>query len=281
MRLTRFFRLKESVRQLQAREGIDGLAFRLKEEPFRIDPAELVFGQTGIFNLTASGSVTRVVLYDSEQRVDSENMDPLLRANVVSGGFDNDSLIERLPRFHLLLCDELLQLQDTQWRMTQAWQISHRANSRFIFSYTTNSGVLCDMDTQRLLPCAGCITAMNELGYMKNSINDSGHLLALLNSQDFYTRQQTPRPTSCTSVPKSLWADWALLSNRYQSMHDRCANSATAGDTGRCDNTSITAHYSQSDINRGNFHYLTGLCHTCHTKTPGHEYLRDNRNSKA
>ena len=103
MRLTRFFQLKESVRQLQAHEGIDGLAFRLREEPFRVDPAELIFGETGIFNLSSTGALTRVTLYDAEQRIDSDRMDPILRSNVVSGGFDNLSLIEQLPRYHLSL----------------------------------------------------------------------------------------------------------------------------------------------------------------------------------
>ncbi len=272
MRLTRFYRLKESVRQLQAREGINGLAFRLKEEPFRIDPAELIFGETGIFNLTVSGALTRVTLYDAEQRVDSDQLDPLLRSNVVSGGFDNLSLIEQLPRFHFLFCEHLQQQHRNEWREPHAWQISHRDKSRFIFSYTTQSGVLCDMDTQRLLPCAHCTKAMNELGYMKAEITDSGHLLSLLDSSEFYTRQKAIRPSSCPSVPKCFWVDWRHLATRCRSISKRCANSHSG--TADCDSTGQSTHYSHCDITHKNFHYLTNLCHPCHQQKPGHEHLR-------
>ena len=272
MRLTRFFRLKESIRQLQAREGINGVAFRLMEEPFRIDPAELIFGTTGIFSLTSSGALTRVTLYDAEQRVDSNQMDPLMRSNVVSGGFDNLSLIEQLPRYHFLFCTHLQEQQQNEWRAPHAWQISHRHNSRFIFSYTTESGVLCDMDTQRLLPCTECTKAMNELGYMKAEITNSGHLLSLLDSNEFYTRQKAIRPSSCTSVPKCLWVDWPHLTEQYKSVSKICANSLR--DAVDCDSTTVGTHYSHSDINHKNFHYLTSLCHRCHLQKPGHEYLR-------
>ena len=272
MRLTRFFRLKESIRQLQAREGINGVAFRLKEEPFRIDPAELVFGYSGIFYLTSTGAITRVVLYDAEQRVDSERMDPLIRSNVVSGGFDNLSLIEKLPRFHFLNCRQLQQAQQSEWRTPPAWQISHRNNSRFIFSYTTNSGVLCDMDTQRLLPCPDCIESMHELGYTKAEISNSGHILSLLDSNEFYTRIQTIRPATCTSVPKMFWLDWAEIAQRHQSGASGCTNGCDITD----DHNPLGAHYSHSDINHSSFHYLSSLCHTCHKKKPGHDGLRSN-----
>jgi len=272
VRLTRFFRLKESVRQLHAREGISGLAFRLKEEPFRIDPAELIFGKTGIFNLTTSGALTRVILYDAEQRVDSDQMDPLIRNNVVSGGFDNLSLIEQLPRYHFLFCEHLQKQHQSEWREQNAWQISHRHSSRFIFSYTTNSGVLCDMDTQRLLPCPACIKAMHELGYLKADITDSGHLLSLLDSGEFYTRQRAIRPSSCPSVPKCLWVDWPDLTRQLHSRSARCTNTLRVSTD--CDTTTISAHYSHCDINHKNFHYLSSLCHACHLQKPGHEHLR-------
>jgi len=272
VRLTRFFRLKESVRQLQAREGINGVAFRLKEEPFRVDPTQLIFGETGIFSLTSSGAVTRVTLYIAEQRVDSDRMDPLIRSNVVSGGFDNLSLIEQLPRFHFLFCRNLQEQQRCEWRESQAWQISHRHNSRFIFSYTTHSGVLCDMDTQRLLPCEECKKAMNELGYMKADITESGHLLSLLDNNEFYTRQKAIRPSLCTSVPKTLWLDWPKLTEQYQSVSNVCANSFR--DEIDCDTATTGTHYSHSDIHHKNFHYLTNLCHSCHKQKPGHEYLQ-------
>lgn len=270
MRLTRFFRLKESIRQLQAREGISGLAFRLNEEPFRVDPAELIFGQTGIFSMSGSGAVTRVVLYDAEQRVDSDQMDPLMRSSVVSGGFDNLSLIEQLPRFHFLFCEHLQQHHASEWRQNRAWQISHRSNSRFIFSYTTQTGVLCDMDTQRLLPCPECIRAMNELGYMKKGITDSGHLLSLLDNHEFYTRKKSIRPNTCTTVPGCLWVDWAQLAEHSSRLLPVCANANNSHD---CD--TIGTHYSHSDINHRNFHYLTSLCHNCHTAKPGHENIRN------
>jgi len=277
VRLTRFFQLKESVRQLQAREGINGLAFRLKEEPFRVDPAELIFGETGLFYLAVSGALTRVTLYDAEQRVDSDQMDPLMRTNVVGGGFDNLSLIEQLPRFHFLNCEQLQNEQQSEWRESRAWQISHRENSRFIFSYTTKSGVLCDMDSQRLLPCPHCVTAMNELGYMpgivKNADNtDSGHFLSLLDSSEFYTRQKAIRPSSCPSVPKCFWTDWPELTRRYLAISTPCAN--TGRDAPECDSAGASTHYSHCDINHKKFHYLTNLCQPCHQQKPGHEHLR-------
>ena len=272
MRLTRFFRLKESIRQLQAREGINGLAFRLKEEPFRIDPAELILGQTGLFNLSVSGALTRVVLYDAEQRVDSDQMDPLMRSNVVSGGFDNLSLIEQLPRFHFLYCEQLQQQHQSEWREQRAWQISHRQNSRFIFSYTTQTGVLCDMDTQRLLPCPDCISAIHELGYVKKGITDSGHLLSLLDTHEFYTRKKSMRPTTCSSVPGSLWTDWSQLAEHARQFSKTCAGANA--DNPNCELTATGTHYSHCDINHTNFHYLTSLCHTCHVGKPGHGNIR-------
>ena len=199
-------------------------------------------------------------------------MDPLIRSNVVSGGFDNLSLIKQLPRYHFLNCEYLQEQQHREWREPHAWQISHRHKSRFIFSYTTQSGVLCDMDTQRLLPCPDCVKAMNELGYMKAEITDSGHLLSLLDSNDFYTRQKAIRPSSCASVPKCLWVDWPHLSERYQSVSKICANSGR--EEAGCETTAVSTHYSHSDINHNNFHYLSNLCYSCHLKKPGHEYLR-------
>lgn len=278
MRLTRFFQLKESVRQLQAHEGIDGLAFRLREEPFRVDPAELIFGETGIFNLSSTGALTRVTLYDAEQRIDSDRMDPILRSNVVSGGFDNLSLIEQLPRYHFLNCEKLQQQQDSEWREAHAWQISHRDNSRFIFSYTTTSGVLCDMDTQRLLPCPYCTDAMHELGYMKAEITNSGHLLALLDSGEFYTRRKSIRPSSCPSIPKCFWVDWPLLTKRHQSVSKRCANSCR--ESVNCDESGACTHYSHCDTNHKNFHYLTNLCGPCHQQKAGHQQLRQTNQSQ-
>lgn len=259
------------MRQLQAREGINGLAFRLKEEPCPVDPVELIFGETGIFYLTLSGALTRVILYDAEQRVDSDRMDPLIRSNVVSGGFDNTSLIEQLPRFHFLFCKQLQKQQQAEWRGAAAWQISHRPNSRFIFSYTTKSGVLCDMDTQRLQPCPECLENMHELGYMRDSITNSGHLLALLDSGEFYTRLKGIRPSACPSVPKSLWADWPRLTASRQCRSSQCVNSNR--NTVKCDDKAINTHYSHCDIKHNNFHYLSNLCHTCHAQKPGHEHL--------
>ncbi len=271
MKLTRFFQLKETIRQLDANEGIDGLAFRLKQEPFRIDPAELVFGRAGIYLITTDGAVCKVMLYDAEQSIDTEDMDPLLRQDALSGGFDSDKLVEKLPRYHFLNCQTVQSHSQQRWQDDTAWQISQSPSARFSFRYVTRTGILCDMNTQRLLPCEYCVSEMAELGVIKNA--QSGALLPPLSDDSFYTRQRSATPPDCTAIPKNLWTDWSVISNHYRKLTGSvcqgksCAVTRTApSELPRC----LETHYTSRDQSQRHFHFIESLCSLCHSQREGH-----------
>lgn len=274
MRLTRFYQLKESIRQLDNDEGIEGLAFRLQEEPFRVDPAELVIGQNGIYLVTINGAVSRVLLYDAEQLVDAQGNDKLLRNNLLNGGFDSEELLTSLPRYHFLNCKTIQQQSQNNWQENQAWQVSQRTSRRFIFRYVTESGILCDMDTQRLLACKHCTEELQEIGPAHKATAPE---LTQLAANSFHIRQQHKKPSGCSTIPKNLWADWEVISKHYSRITNNICkqNACNRAEAGKSEQTDYPqTHYVSEDKHHRQFNYINRLCESCHSQHPCYERVQ-------
>lgn len=276
MKLTNFPKLRHAVNKMDAFEGVSLLAHALEVSEEYVDPDSLIFGSNGIYYLRPDGAITRVLFYRADKDVESEAFEDFLGTQFHHGGFDLDSVVQSLDRYHMVECPALVESALHDW--PGEYCVTQRADGRFKYTYTRGSETLLDVEGQRLEPCPHCLERIN-----KRRRKGEGYSADTFKPADFFSRSFAKTTTGivvqdigCRQVPDLLRPDWQRIEHAYMELCEyqcqgrECPHSDLSAEEKR---PFMQAHYVQSDAQYSQFGFLRALCVHCHAKESGHGYL--------
>ena len=169
MKFTKFFKLRHAISNLDYHfiaNKIAELEDRLSSNGMKLDPANTAITHEGIFYINPeSGMATRVVLYDSDQRM---LLNKLPKTKHMDEGFTKNEEINKLHKYHLICCNVLTDVQKKGWGT--GYRIAQRFMPSFYYRILKNKveeptaqDIYVEIDNQRLEMCQNCFLKINSL----------------------------------------------------------------------------------------------------------------------
>ncbi len=284
MKLTRFVQLQRHVQALGADLGPTRIAHQLRRPGMVVDPTDIAMGEQGLYYVDASGFAARVLLYNDSFDIEKQNLPKKLRESVLQGGFDNNLLIEHLPKIHLLECETLKRAE------TKGWPGSYRAtlktDGRFTLRYQSNGSTLLDIDEQVLDICPDCLSILqHRYGLEKPLVSADIALDAYLEPPFINSPEKdiaAPRDAgrTCASVLTGYQNDWPKISAIYQTFISyQCeSHKCPAPDLANSELLSyLHTHFVGPVDSDPHLIMLRTACIYCHANERSHHFLKSRR----
>lgn len=284
IQFTRFEKLNQQLKLLGIDNDALGLVQRLQASGQWVSSETLVLAAQGLYHLTPSGQIVRVLAYHDQMDIDDEGFAGTLKQRVLSGGFDSQQLIRHLPKIHFTGCETLKR----EMAINGGVRATRQTYGRFSMQYTIGGKPLLTMDEQLLDVCAECVASMKTWPESSRPVfeeADAAHILhALLHrvGQDAAFDDALPPEAShtCNSAPPSYREDWQAITEHYGALNGW-----------RCEGRDCPQPDLSEESHRLYYHChargsvasddallgLKGLCIACHHREPKHGFMKNRR----
>ena len=275
MKITKFEKLLSITRQMGAEKSIDNLIKIIDTGQKEVDPNELVYGSEGIYYVDPRGVLTRVILHITDKNINSRYFPDDARSAVESEDFDDDYLIKKIHKYHLVNCQTLRQAENQGWR--DKYRVSRRRDGLFFYRFTNGNEVLYINEEQRMHVCGYCLRELNNM--WQSNVKKKDFLPDLFFSDDGPRKgiEYNGEPVSESSLPNIYQKDWPLISRKYRELVGyQCENPDCTFKNLSPPNLHRYLHCHHVNFIRSDNSYsnLKALCIYCHAQIPLHDRLK-------
>ncbi len=279
--------LRAVMRQLNIESGDGILDQKVLEGSANLDAENVVFGESGLFLVTPSGDLTRVVVHLANYNVSYHDG---IKGKLTSDGLVSEALImEELHKYHVLNCPTLRTAAAEGWK--DLYKMSRRVDGRFVYNFNSNSKTLVEAKNQRLFLCGHCHRMLRksasnlpiELSAPRENFKLESFLKLSLEisfpgftEKDNYSEHVSPNVYGSDS-------DWRKVSTAYREKAGwRCEgpNCPSPDLSDPSLRRYLHVHHknrNKSDMSIGN---LSALCVYCHANQPQHGHMKPGKDYK-
>ena len=278
MKLTRFEKLLAAVQRLGANQAITTLIKKLELGEVTVDPENLVYGQNGIYLVDKTGLLTKVILHIVNKNIEGHYFPEEARSAIKDEDYENNILIKKIHKFHLINCTTLRQAQKEGWR--DKYAISTRKDGKFFYRFTKRNSVVATNREQVLNICGNCLREINDLKFLEKKCTTSN-----FNLDDYFAEGFQKHWIPDDGVVKDIHSrpnvysrDWDLISIKYR----RIINFQCEGTN--CERNDLSdpklhkylhCHHVNFDKSNNNYSNLKALCIRCHAEQATHNHLKN------
>lgn len=275
--LTRFESLLVEVRKLGADKLIKEIARDLETGLLDANPEDIVYGENGLYYVDQRGVLARVIVHIVDKRIDSRYFPDVARKAIDNDNFDDDLVVKKSHKFHVLNCTTLQTAERDGWR--DKYKMTQNRDGTFYYRFITKEKVYKENRHQKLLVCSNCLRELNKKYKGQDSFLVDNFSMDKFFSAEYMQHWQKPEDYTLDveSVPNIYQKDWSEISRKFKEKK----NYQCEGENCRYRDLSkpelrqyLHCHHRNMDKSNNNFSNLMALCIACHAEQPNHEHMK-------
>lgn len=276
MKFTNFSKLKLIVEGFGASSVIANLNKQLTERGIPVETSDerLVVADNGIYQISPSGVLTRVIIHIVDKDVRSKysrNIQEFLRLN----DFESHNLISALHKFHLVKCTTIERAEKEGWRK-EKYRMSRSQDGGFYYRFIDDQ-VITEKERQKLFVCKNCLKVINSL--LDKNDTPSTFDVKLFLSSPIIEEHGLPKQGDYADMcaPNMYKSDWAEISKKYRQLKGYKCESLTCPSPDLSEkkyNKYLHTHHVSHDKSDNSYSNLMALCIYCHGAQPNHGQIK-------